>query len=113
MTPLREAPRIMLVNPSSLAKRTLASVNGPNTPRRGFHSTGRTRSCATAATVAIPPIKVRLVIRTPPCGDSILNHQVQLIIAISVVARALVRAASRVYTGHILYKRYRAHREHF
>src|SRR5882762_4443354 len=62
MGPLRAAPRIMLVKPSSLAKRTLASVNGPNTPNRGFHSTGRTRSCATAAAVARPPINVRLVI---------------------------------------------------
>ena len=29
------------------------------------------------------------------------------------VAHALQRAVSRVYTGHILYRVYRAHREHF
>ena len=34
----RVAPRIMLVKPSSFAKRTLASVNGARMPSRGFHS---------------------------------------------------------------------------
>src|SRR5260370_10492836 len=52
----------MLVKPSSLAKRTLASVKGPRTPSRGFPWTGRARCCETAVAAARPPIRVRLVI---------------------------------------------------
>src|SRR5580704_7952690 len=66
MEECRVAPRIMFVKPSSLANRTLASVNGPRMPRRGFHSTGRCRSCAAeAAAVAKPVTNVRLVTEAP------------------------------------------------
>ncbi len=60
----RVAPRIMLVKPSSWAKRTLASVKGPRMPSRGFHSP---RRCAfevvcAAAAAAAEVSRVRLVI---------------------------------------------------
>src|SRR6516164_6754127 len=60
MVERRVAPRIILVKPSSWAKRTLASVKGPRMPSLGFHSAALTAAAATTAAAEV--IRVRRVI---------------------------------------------------